>query len=261
MVMPLAADQVSAFITKKLVQNLLIECTAASSLVVKGGLVVGADDGSTIIQVASDHTVTMPADLDTGVEALSTWYYVWVIWNPTTEVVNVILSASDISPIIPSGFTKKRLIGAVYNDGSGNLVQFLQRDDKVYYRTGVSVIGTSYGDLNWHSVSIGSQVPSGASAVTFTTILTISGLPLGDMAIIGWCGNLSGPAGSNGRQLCFADQQDFAGTPAGSSHVETVSDIPLDLDNTRYFSFANNGSNAAPLATYYVYVVSYVFPL
>jgi hypothetical protein len=56
--------------------------------------------------------------LDTGSFAASTVYYLYRIWNPSTLAVDYLMSLSNSAPAMPSGFTKKRLIGAVLTDAS-----------------------------------------------------------------------------------------------------------------------------------------------
>ena len=55
--------------------------------------------------------------LDTGSVAASNWYYYWVISNGTTTAG--LWSLSNSSPTMPSGYTYKKFIGAVYNQSSG----------------------------------------------------------------------------------------------------------------------------------------------
>lgn len=57
--------------------------------------------------------------LDTGSVANSTWYYLFGIYNPTSSVSDILISASLSSPTMPSGYTKKRLIGFVYRSAGG----------------------------------------------------------------------------------------------------------------------------------------------
>lgn len=56
--------------------------------------------------------------LDTGTRAVSTWYYLFAIYNPTTRVSDFLASTSSSSPTLPSGFSRFRRIGAVYSDAS-----------------------------------------------------------------------------------------------------------------------------------------------
>jgi len=70
---------------------------------------------------------TNEGGLDTGTVANSTWYYVYAIYNPTTDVAGYLLSASASSPTMPSGYTYKRLLcdeiaAAVLTDGSANVL-------------------------------------------------------------------------------------------------------------------------------------------
>jgi len=65
--------------------------------------------------------------LDTGSEASSTWYYVYVIGD--TSGVNSpasLLSASATSPTLPSGYDVHRRVGAVRNDSGSDFIPFVQ---------------------------------------------------------------------------------------------------------------------------------------
>lgn len=58
--------------------------------------------------------------LDTGVLVASTVYYVWVIFNPTTNTTAGIISLSLTAPTLPAGYTFKARYGSIRTDGSGN---------------------------------------------------------------------------------------------------------------------------------------------
>ena len=72
--------------------------------------------------------------LDTGSEANSTWYHVFAIRNPATLAVDALFSTSVSAPVMPSGYTQKRRLGAVRNDGSGNLLAFVQRGEEFWWK-------------------------------------------------------------------------------------------------------------------------------
>jgi hypothetical protein len=57
--------------------------------------------------------------LDTGTIANSTYYHAFVIKNPTTGVVDLLISLSATAPTLPSGFTLFRRIYAFRTDASG----------------------------------------------------------------------------------------------------------------------------------------------
>jgi hypothetical protein len=67
--------------------------------------------------------------LDTGTEANSTWYHVFVIRRPDTGGTDVLFSTSATSPTMPTSYTEKRRIGAIYNNSSGNIDAFTQFGD------------------------------------------------------------------------------------------------------------------------------------
>lgn len=103
--------------------------------------------------------------LDTGSEASDTWYYGYVIYNPTTNTVAGLLSASPTAPTLPSGYTFARLVTAVRNNASSNFIDYIQRNERVQYRGGtppeissgaVGTVGSAWGA----AISIASMVPT-----------------------------------------------------------------------------------------------------
>jgi hypothetical protein len=63
--------------------------------------------------------------LDIGSEAAGTWYAVYVIDGDSVSPA-VLLSASFVSPTLPSGYDKKVFVWAVKNDDAGDLMCFVQ---------------------------------------------------------------------------------------------------------------------------------------
>lgn len=102
--------------------------------------------------------------LDTGAEAANTWYAVWLIGDPTgMNPVASLLSASFTAPTFPMGYTVKRRIGAVRNNGSSDFIPFVQRwkgqTRRYWYETARAEL----------------QVLTGGSAIAFTAV------PLGSL--------------------------------------------------------------------------------
>jgi len=64
---------------------------------------------------------TNQGGLDTGTKAINTQYYAYAIYNPTTTISDVIFSANNLLPLLPSGFTKYEYIGALSTNASGNI--------------------------------------------------------------------------------------------------------------------------------------------
>lgn len=98
------------------------------------------DDGTGSATLTSTLTKRLDANwvagnnqggLDTGTKQANTWYYAYAIYNPTTNVADIVFSASPTSPTLPSGFTKKRRIkGAFFlTNASANIRPFLYFPD------------------------------------------------------------------------------------------------------------------------------------
>jgi hypothetical protein len=106
--------------------------------------------------------------LDTGVLANSTWYAVWVIYNPTTAVTACLISTSATSPTMPSGYTQKARVGWLLTNGSAQLVGTIQRGRKVQYKTSqVAATGAS-GNVTtptWTAIGTSGLVPSTAAEI------------------------------------------------------------------------------------------------
>jgi hypothetical protein len=110
--------------------------------------------------------------LDTGSEAVSTWYYVYIINNGTTT--NALLSAST-SPTLPSGYTYKALVSTVYNNSSGNFVSYVQYNKNIYYNSASTILSGAYNTV-YTSIALGIYVPPNAIAAKIKTqIWTTSG--------------------------------------------------------------------------------------
>ena len=84
--------------------------------------------GRQLVRSASTLTVDITASgaggLDTGSEANSTWYAVYLIAGPTG--IAGMLSTSATTPTKPAGYPFARRVGWVKNDGSSDLAPFQQ---------------------------------------------------------------------------------------------------------------------------------------
>lgn len=112
-----------------------------------------------------DITVNGANGLDQGGQIKDQWYHIWAIWNGNT--VAGLFSLSSTDPQMPSGYTYKALVGAIYNDTSGTsgaLIRLLQKNNIVFAtyfsapENGTSEPGTTY-----HKVT--PKVPSMAISV------------------------------------------------------------------------------------------------
>lgn len=142
---------------------------------------------------ASGHPVTVSAvnvspaitasganGLDSGSEANATGYYIWVIYDGST-VAGLLSVASTIGALtFPGAHTFARLVGWVYNDGSGNLVPYSQKARRIDY-AGDSTDGprnvftNTTGVTSFTSVSIAAFIPA-------ARVVKVFGIGGGDQA-------------------------------------------------------------------------------
>lgn len=96
--------------------------------------------------------------LDTGSEATSTWYYIWLIGKSDGTLASLFSTQSALGSLtLPSGYTYGLLVGAVYNDGSGNFRVFRQYGNKVLYD--VLQLNGTYTDTSYSAKSVVTLVP------------------------------------------------------------------------------------------------------
>lgn len=111
-------------------RNLLVAIATVSTVDIDADEVILRGEAhdhyrASAVNLTVDITGSGPNGLDTGTEAgdgPSTKYYLWVIWNGTT--VAGLLSKSSTAPTMPSGYTHKGLVGAVFNNGSSDFDRF-----------------------------------------------------------------------------------------------------------------------------------------
>lgn len=65
-----------------------------------------------------------------GTPDTSTWYHLFLIKRVDTGVVDILASESATAPTMPTNYTLKRRIGAVYNNSSGDITGFVQVGDR-----------------------------------------------------------------------------------------------------------------------------------
>jgi hypothetical protein len=104
---------------------------AANALTVATGAAASDTANYTLMELLAPITKLINANwvagdnaggLDVGAVAANTQYYAWLIRNPTTNVRDVLLSASNTAPTMPAGFTQKRLIGPFFRTAATNIV-------------------------------------------------------------------------------------------------------------------------------------------
>ena len=99
--------------------------------------------------------------LDTGAEAVSTWYHIWVIAKED-GTTDGLFSLSSTAPSMPSGYTYKALVGAIYNNSSSNFIKIYQRDTKVVIQT---ILATTFGPITLGATLVSNIIPTTAKYI------------------------------------------------------------------------------------------------
>ncbi len=118
---------------KSMISGLVVQYNTSNRVVIKPGVCRDARN-TDLMEVTTDITVDLSVNgangLDTGTEAASTWYYLYLIKNPSSGAVAGLFSTVNESNTgaitMPSGYTLKRQLPiAVRNDASANIIPFI----------------------------------------------------------------------------------------------------------------------------------------
>jgi hypothetical protein len=178
------------------IDGLTLSRASSTSIGIAAGVARDSTNGFDIT-LASAFTKTTSAwaagtgngGLDTGAIATSTFYYVWGIYNSSTAVSDVLFSTSSSAPTMPSGYDKKRYIGAVKTDGSSQFIAFTQFGDEFYWSTPILDVNAFTGSTSASTKVL--TVPSGRNMLAIlnvdlgggtTQTVYISNLALTDLA-------------------------------------------------------------------------------
>jgi len=149
--------------------------------------------------------------LNTGVEAISTWYEVHLIRRSDTGVVDVMFTTTANRATLPAGYDSQRRIGWIRNDGAGNILQFTQVNDNFTLTTPVNDISNTATAsattqtltappstlARFRAACLGNTSVNGANGIVFSEIVETDTAPTtsngflsigaGDFAIMGTC--------------------------------------------------------------------------
>jgi len=87
------------------------------------------------VNVTGNILASVANGLDTGTVAALTWYYEYVIYNPSTLTPAKLYSLSATAPTLPSGYTMFARTGSVYADSNKILRTTIQYGRNVQYAT------------------------------------------------------------------------------------------------------------------------------
>jgi hypothetical protein len=106
-----------------------------------------------------------------GAFTAASWVHFWFIWNGTT--LATLASASATAPTLPSGYTHRAYMGAVYLNGSSQLVATRLRGSKAFYTSPASALAGGTATVET-SVSLASVIPPNALRAQIYARLTVS---------------------------------------------------------------------------------------
>lgn len=95
--------------------------------------------------------------IDAGAQAASTWYYGWVIAKDDGTVAGL-ASTSATAPTMPSGYTFKALVSAVYSSAGTTFTPYRQKGDRVFYEAAYNVLGSGSASTET-AISVVAAVP------------------------------------------------------------------------------------------------------
>ena len=180
-------DQTRGWKNLKVIRNSANQVTVTADVLflqTSGSIAGQYDSVSEVIDITSSGA----SGLDTSTEAISTWYYVWIIAKSSDGTINGLLSASSSSPTMPSGYDQKTLVSAVRNNSSGDFVNYTQTGLDYIYTSWQTIASGNLGG-SWSSVDTSSYVPSALSNYTWGSVYHNSG---------GWITNDSSVVTGNG---------------------------------------------------------------
>lgn len=208
------------------------------------------------VSLTLDVTTSGANGLDTGSVAASTWYSIWVIYNPTTNTVAGLLSASATAPTMPSGYTFKARVGWNVTDGSNHFLRLIQSGRIAQYVVGtnpasivpllisIGTVGTySATSPTLASTSVAAFVPTTASRIHLLASNTTGGSTASVMVApnSAWGGTNRGPLGSVGNIYpCAID--------IGGANTHSNVDFWMGLESTNIAIASTGGAAGGAVA-------------
>ena len=177
--------------------------------------------------------------LDTGSEGTWYWYYIYVIYNPTTTTYAGLLSLSSTSPTLPSGYTKYRRIGSVINNGSSDFYMFDYKSDLGRERY------CSYDEEDEDNI----EMLTNGAATSWTDIYLGARIPPTGLFIYLMCrytaANYDQSAAMRNKDSSQGDPPFIIYGGANSNDATSAAVFRIWASTTRYIQYINFSSNCA----------------
>jgi hypothetical protein len=229
---------------RDLTRNLISKYVTAATADIDADEIIVTDSTGVALKLSSINlTVDIGASgangLDTGSEAASTWYYMWAIYNATTTTIAGLLSVSSSDPTLPSGYTYKARIGAVYNDSGSDFAYFFQRDNVVSIDAIEVLSGGTAGIIT--SIDISVAVPPIAATIGGVLDVERSAVTAGGVVY-------SASGASYNKYTCLIDVTGSGATKARS--ISPFSKLVITVPQTTYYISLDSSSIRIELSEY-----------
>ena len=138
-------------------------------------VVEGADYSTKILRnvnLSFDGVNAGANGLDTGTVAAGNWYYIFAIYNPTTDTTASLVSLSMTAPTLPAGYTMAAILGAAYMAAGATFMPSVKKD----FETSLGAGGVQgyVTILNSGSASAITPVSTDTAAPTISSAISIS---------------------------------------------------------------------------------------
>lgn len=213
---------------------------AAATMVNASGTSVYATGVSITIDLTTGTSSAAANGMDGEARGTSAWLYLYLINNgATTAGLATLTSPLSGLPTLPSGYTSYAYVGAMYVDGSGNLLRTLQNKNRAHY-----VVTGSSNTAALPTMASGSAgtVASGPTVaitlagfvpVTASNVLLCANSDVGGTntaVVVGPNNAYGGPNTSNPAPI--------ASSSAGTSHIDAC---PIESASIYWASTSTDG--------------------
>lgn len=218
---PLAAGFKNLTVTNVATVNVTAPATPNSEMKIVADSILLEDTNGEAYQARSVNVTiasgTAGANgIDTGAVANSTGYFLWVIYNPTTNTVAGLMSTSATAPTMPSGYTFKARVGWNRTNGSAQFHRVVQIGNKARYAVSATIttvlpniangVAGTWSDTapTLATASVAALVPATASEIVVNISNRHGGSANAGVLVApttAWGGANNGPAGTAGAGL------------------------------------------------------------
>lgn len=220
-------------------------------LVTSTGVATRVASASVTIDLTTGTSVSAANGMDGEARGTSAWIYCYLINNGTTTAgLATLTSPLSGNPTLPSGYTSFLYVGAMYVDGSGNLMRTLQTGRQTQYTVVASTntaalpqpINGSSGDVTvptWTAQSLAAVVPPTASSISLVIYNAAT------FAV------MCAPNNSYGAYTSTSNPPPIVG--AGNDQLSMMGEFHIESSNIYYAS--NNASNGLSIMGWTDYAV------